>query len=139
MRIRLTRTVANKNPHTIRPSKNRTPVGDAPLGSKSQANSPILRVSLAEVATVTENASCAFAAAVIDAGVTVHVPGKVVPAHVTATAPANPPLDVRSRLNVAVLPMSTDTLVPPLATGPSSKSSAVPDSATFIVPPDAFD
>jgi hypothetical protein len=35
--------------------------------------------------------------------------------------------------------MSTDTLVPPLATGPSSKSSAVPDSATFIVPPDAFD
>jgi hypothetical protein len=69
----------------------------------------------------------------------VQVPGKDVPVHVTATAPANPPLDVRSRLNVAVLPASTDTLVPPLATGPNSKSSAVPDSATFTVPPDAFD
>ena len=99
----------------------------------------LARFESADVGMETWKAVCAFDAAVIDEGLTAQVPGSDVPEQESATVPEKPPMEVRSRLKVAVAPADTVRLVPPLVAGPSSKSSAVPVKATFTELDGAFD
>ena len=89
------------------------------------------RTRLDAVGTLTVNGACPFAGTFsVDTDVAQEPAPGTAPVQASPTDPANPFIEVMSRLKVAVAPFVTVWLLPPTVGGFGQKSVAVPDSIT---------
>ena len=89
------------------------------------------RTRLDPVGMFATKAACPFAGTFSVVGDVVHEPAPgTAPVHASPTVPANPSIEVMSRLKTAVVPAGTVWLVPPTVGGSGQKSVAVPLSIT---------
>lgn len=89
------------------------------------------RTRLDPVGTLTVNGACPFSGTFSVEADVAHEPAPgTAPVHASPTDPANPFIEVMSRLKVAVAPFVTVRLLPPTVGGFGQKSVAVPVSIT---------